>query len=155
MGLKDLIGGGIFTALGIFIFILTLRFPSLDDANHPGPGLFPTILAVLFVFFGGIVLYRGLKPAKETGIEDGAGEDFPGQNYYNPLFVLLLIIAYMLLSNWLGFLITSFFVLLLMMIKLRVSLWKSAVIAVLMTLFVNLMFSKILRVPLPPGFLRW
>jgi hypothetical protein len=45
--------------------------------------------------------------------------------------------------------------LLLMMIKLRVSLWKSAVIAVLMTLFVNLMFSKILRVPLPPGFLRW
>lgn len=155
MGLKDLIGGGIFTALGFFIFILTLRFPSLDDANHPGPGLFPTILAVLFVFFGGIVLYRGLKPAKETAVEDSGGEDFPGQSYYNPLFVLLLIIAYMLLSNWLGFLITSFLVLLLMMIKLRVSLWKSVVISVLMTLFVNLMFAKILRVPLPPGFLRW
>jgi putative tricarboxylic transport membrane protein len=150
MGIKDLIGGGIFTALGIFIFILTLRFPSLDG-NHPGPGLFPTILAVLFVFFGGIVLYRGLKPAKETGIQESGGEDLPGQDYYNPLFVLLLIIAYMLLSNWLGFLITSFFVMLLMMIKLRVSLWKSAVISVLMTLFVNIMFAKILRVPLPPG----
>ena len=154
MALKDLIGGGIFTALGIFIFILTLRFPSLDD-NHPGPSLFPTILAVLFVFFGGIVLYRGFRPGKEGGAEATAEEALPRENYFNPLFVLGLIVAYMIFSNWLGFLITSCLVLFLMMIKLRVSLLRSVFISILITLFVNIMFSKILRVPLPTGLLWW
>ena len=77
------------------------------------------------------------------------------QSYFNPIFVLILIGAYMLLSNWLGFLLTSFLVLFLMMIKLRVPYLRGLVISVLLTLFVNLMFSKILRVPLPPGFLSW
>ncbi len=154
MGSKDLIGGGIFTALGIFIFILTLRFPSLEG-DHPGPGLFPAILAVLFVFFGGIVLYRGFRPVTEDGTEEGVGESTPPENYFNPLFVLALIIAYMILSDWLGFLITSCLVLFLMMNRLRVSFWRSIFISILLTLFVNIMFSKILRVPLPPGLLWW
>jgi putative tricarboxylic transport membrane protein len=154
MGKSDRIGGGIFTALGIFIFVLTLQFPSLD-AGHPGPSLFPRIMAVLFIFFGGIVLLRGWR--SRNGAEEASpAEEIPAsRNYFNPLFVLILIGAYMAFSNWLGFLVTSVLLLFLMMIKLRVTFFRSIVIAILVTLFVNLMFAKILRVPLPPGLLGW
>ncbi len=151
---SDLIGGGIFLTLGIFIFILTFGFPTLDK-GEPGPSLFPRILAILFIIFGGIVLLRGVKPSKEEMEEAPNGEVAPPWNYFNPIFVLILIVLYMLLSNWLGFLITSSLVLFLMMIKLRVPYLRGLLISVLLTLFVNLMFAKILRVPLPPGFLAW
>lgn len=148
----DLIGGGIFLALGIFIFIFTSGFPTLDK-GHPGPALFPRILAVLFVAFGGIVFLRGYKGEKTE--ENRTDEGLNSQNYFNPVFILILIVAYMALSNRLGFLITGFLVMSLMMFKLRVPYLRGLVISVLVTLFVNIMFAKILRVPLPPGFLSW
>jgi len=154
MGKNDRIGGGIFTALGIFIFVLTLQFPSLD-AGHPGPSLFPRILALLFIIFGGIVLLQGWKDRNGAEEASPAEEITASRSYLNPLFVLILIGAYMVFSNWLGFLVTSVLLLFLMMIKLRVTFFRSIVIAILVTLFVNLMFAKILRVPLPPGLLGW
>jgi putative tricarboxylic transport membrane protein len=148
---NEMIGGGLFVALGIFIFTVTLGFPPLDD-NHPGPGLFPQILAILFIFFGGMVFYKGIKPKK--GPEDPQ-EASVRYNYFGPIFVLLLIVGYMVFSNWLGFFITSVIVLSLMMLKLNVMVWKSLVIAVCLTVFVNFMFAKLLRVPLPPGLFWW
>jgi putative tricarboxylic transport membrane protein len=154
MGNKDLIGGGIFTALGVLIFILTFGFPTLEK-GHPGPSLFPRILAVLFIFFAGIVLLRGWRTRVET-LQSAPEEDFEvPRNYFSPIFVLILIVVYMTLSNWLGFFITSTLILFLMMIKLGVPYLRSVVISILLTLFVNLMFYKILRVPLPMGFLGW
>lgn len=150
----DLIGGGIFTALGIFIFILTFQFPSLEG-GHPGPSLFPRILAILFIFFGGIIVLRGLRAGKKEP-ESAPAEEIPvPRNYFDPIFVLILIGAYMILSNLLGFFITSTLILFLMMIKLRVPYLRSLVISILLTLFVNFMFYKILRVPLPTGFFGW
>jgi len=150
----DLIGGGIFTALGIFIFILTFQFPSLEG-GHPGPSLFPRILAILFIFFGGIIVLRGLRAGKKEP-ESSPAEEIPvPRNYFDPIFVLILIAGYMALSNWLGFFITSALILFLMMIKLRVPYLRSLVISILLTLFVNFMFYKILRVPLPTGFFGW
>jgi hypothetical protein len=41
------------------------------------------------------------------------------------------------------------------MMKLRVSPLKSSIISVLLVCFVYLVFSKVLRVPLPHGLLGW
>jgi putative tricarboxylic transport membrane protein len=96
--------------------------------------------------------WRGRNGAEEAS----PAEEIPAsRSYFNPLFVLILIGAYMAFSNWLGFLVTSALLLFLMMVKLRVTYFRSIVIAILITLFVNLMFAKILRVPLPPGLLGW
>jgi putative tricarboxylic transport membrane protein len=149
---SDLIGGGIFVSLGIFILLWTLGFPTLDK-DHPGPALFPRILAALFIFFGGIVFYRGWKDGK--GEAESEEEASLPQNYFNPIFVLILVGIYIGLSQVLGFYITSTLVLFLMMLKLQVPYLRSILISVLLTLFVNFMFSKLLRVPLPIGFLGW
>lgn len=149
---SDCIGGGLFIGLGVFIWILTLRFPGLEG-GHPGPALFPQILASLFIFFGGLVLLRGARAQKNPS----AGENPTGtaRNYFDPIFVLMLIVAYILFSNRLGFLITSSLILFLLMVKLKVPLWRSGLIAILLSLFVNALFAKLLRVPLPIGLWSW
>jgi len=100
-------------------------------------------------------LLQGWKDRNGAEEASPAEEITASRSYLNPLFVLILIGAYMVFSNWLGFLVTSVLLLFLMMIKLRVTFFRSIVIAILVTLFVNLMFAKILRVPLPPGLLGW
>ena len=151
---SDLVGGGIFVALGILIILLTLGFPTLEKA-HPGPSLFPRILAILFISFGGIVFLRGLKGEKKGVMVEVQGDEGVTPNYFNPIFVLILIGAYIALYNWLGFYLTSTLLLFLLMIKLKVSYLRSVLISILLTLFVDVMFVKILRVPLPIGFWGW
>jgi len=151
---SDLIGGGIFIALGVFIILLTLGFPTLEK-GHPGPALFPRILAVLFIAFGGVIFFRGVKGEKK-GLEAETREEvLVPKNYFNPIFVLILMVAYIILSNWLGFYITSTLILFLLMIKLQVPYLRGLAVSILLTIFVNLMFAKLLRVPLPTGFLGW
>lgn len=152
MNKNDLISGGIFMGLGICILGLTFPFPSLDK-GHPGPALFPNILAVLFIFFGGFLLGKRLK----SRIEPIAGpeEKAPPQVLGNAFFALGIILAFLLLESTLGFLLTSFFLLFVFTKKLGTSLFASAVSSILITVFVYFLFYKVLRVPLSPGLLSW
>lgn len=148
---NDIIAAGIFIALGIFIFTQTLTFPSLDK-DHPGPALFPNILAVLFIAFSiGLIL----KARKVTPSPSSAKEGGGLKNLSNALFVLVIVAVFVAVVNFIGFLTTSAVLLFLLMKKLGVTLLKSAMASLLITLFINLMFSQVLRVPLPYGILGW
>ena len=65
---NDLVFGIIFVVLGIFIFTQTFFYPSLEK-GHPGPGLFPNLLAVLFIIFGGVLILKARKPS-DAGEEE-------------------------------------------------------------------------------------
>lgn len=147
---NDIIAGGIFIALGIFIFTQTWNYPS-PEKGHPGPDLFPNILALLFIGFGIALILktRKLVPTETEGASLGPGR------ISNALFVLGTVVAYVAVVNTAGFLITSAVLLFLLMKKLEVTILKSAIASVMITLFINLMFSKILRVPLPYGIFGW
>ena len=152
MGRKDYIGGGIFTALGVFIWSMTFQFPSLEG-GHPGPSLFPRVLGTLFIFFGSLVVWSGWKSSRVRE-ENPPGEEIP-LNYFNPIVVIILIAAFMALANKLGFIITGAAILFILMMKLRVSLLKRSIVSIALVCFVYLIFSKLLRVPLPIGLLGW
>ena len=96
MGSKDYVGGGIFIALGILIFSTTFSFPILDG-GHPGPSLFPRVLAILFIFFGGIVVLQGWRSAK-VKTEEFPEEEGPPPNRFNPILVIILIAAFIALA---------------------------------------------------------
>jgi putative tricarboxylic transport membrane protein len=76
-------------------------------------------------------------------------------DYFNPVLVIVLIIAFIFLAPKLGFLITGTAILVILMMKLQVSPLKSIICSVVLTCFVYLMFAKLLRVPLPIGLLGW
>ena len=149
---NDIVAGLIFIALGIFIFTQTVSYPSLEK-GHPGPGLFPNLLAILFIAFGGVLAFKARKP---TSLPEG-GPEIPAapKRIFNAFFVLAIIVIFVAAVNIVGFLITSAVLLFVLMKRLGVTILKSAIAGLVITLFINLMFSKILRVPLPPGILRW
>jgi putative tricarboxylic transport membrane protein len=153
MGRKDYIGGGIFIALGIFIMATSFSFPALDG-GHPGPSLFPRVLAVLFMFFGGTVVWKGRRSA-EAPAEDASEETGPPPNRFNPILVIMLIAAFIAIAPTVGFIITGAVLLTILMLKLRVSALKSAVVSILLVAFIYTVFAKGLRVPLPIGYLGW
>jgi putative tricarboxylic transport membrane protein len=146
---NDIIAGSIFIALGIFIFTQTWNYPSLEK-GHPGPDLFPNILALLFIGFGLALILKARKLiSTEAEIALGA------KRIANALFVLAIVAVYVGVVNFVGFLVTSAVLLFLLTKKLGVTILKSAIASIIITLFINLMFSKILRVPLPYGILGW
>ena len=153
MGRKDYLGGGIFIALGIFIFVTSLSFPELDG-GHPGPSLFPRVLAILFILFGGIVVWQGRRSVNAIP-EDVSEEAQSPVHRFNPVLVIILIAAFIAFANTLGFFITGSVVLTALMIRLRVSALKSAALSIFLVAFIYTIFSKGLRVPLPIGYLGW
>jgi putative tricarboxylic transport membrane protein len=157
MGKNDIIGGGLFSCLGILIWVLTYPFPVLMEAGkrHPGPALFPRILATLFIFFGLLVILNGWRAARSKtppSEEKTAGLKL---NYFNPVLVIILIFAFIFMAPKLGFIITGTAILAILMMKLQVRPIRSLITSVALTCFVYFMFSTMLRVPLPRGFLGW
>jgi putative tricarboxylic transport membrane protein len=157
MGKNDYIGGGLFSCLGILIWVLTYSFPVLIDAGkrHPGPALFPRILATLFILFGLMVILNGWRVARAKTPPPEEGVAGLKLNYYNPILVVILIATFIFLAPKLGFLITGTLILVILMMKLQVRPVKSLITSVVVTCFVYFMFATMLRVPLPRGILGW
>jgi putative tricarboxylic transport membrane protein len=151
---NDIVFGSIFVALGLFIFTQTFFYPSLEK-GHPGPGLFPNLLAILFIIFGGVLIFKAKRPSAAGGGEEEGGVPPESKKITNALCVLGIIVVYVAAVDHAGFLVTSAVLLFILMKKLGAPVLRSAIASISITLFINIMFLKILRVPLPPGILGW
>jgi len=139
-------------AFGVLIISLTHNFPSLEG-GYPGPALFPRILGGLFILFGGILSFQSIKKHGLANLVQKGETYWPA--FTNYLSVGAAVIAYMVLVEVLGFVLTAFLILTLLMKKMGVSLLKSTLIAIATSLSINLLFGKFLLVPLPWGILGW
>ncbi len=153
MKISDTVVGAGFVGAGAAIFAATLGFPRLEGGS-PGPALFPRVLAVLMIGFGACLvvpaaLRRPTSPPDATPVpaRPHAG------GVFNALLVFAAIIVFMLASPIFGFLLTTAAILLGLMWWLGTPLPRAAAAAVGLDLFVYVIFGKILRVPLPLGFL--
>ena len=147
------------TAIGLALIIFAIAvisyagtFPTLED-RYPGPSLFPIVLAVLFIFAGIILTVQGIRSGEKTLKFDTS--DLTRPQLINLLLVLAAILFYIFLSDFLGFLITSFIVLLALMKRLRVSNRWGLIMACGITLMIYMLFHKMLLVPLPWGLWGW
>lgn len=147
------------TAIGLFLIIFSVAvlwhvqsFPSLEN-GYPGPSLFPSVLGVLFIVCGIGLIIQGVKKREKLLMFDTASLTLPG--LLNILIVLGAIVCYILLAEYVGFLIFSFAVLLILMKWLKVKTVSSVLMAVGVTVAIYILFAKILLVPLPWGLWGW
>jgi putative tricarboxylic transport membrane protein len=147
------------TAIGLFLILFAAvvlwhvqSFPSLDN-GYPGPALFPSVLAVLFIFCGIGLIIQGVRQREKLLKFDTGTLNLSG--LLNILFVLGMIVCYIFLAQYIGFLIFSFLVLLILMKWLKVKTLASLLMSGGVTLVIYLLFAKVLLVPLPWGLWGW
>ena len=147
------------TAIGPFLILgsaLVLwhvqSFPSLDN-GYPGPALFPTVLAVLFIFCGIGLIIQGVRQREKLLKFDTGSLTLSG--FLNILIVLATIVCYIFFAEYVGFLIFSFLVLLILMKWLKVKTLSGLLMSIGVTLVIYILFAKMLLVPLPWGLWGW
>ena len=147
------------TAIGLFLIIFAAvvlwhvqSFPSLDN-GYPGPALFPSVLAVLFILCGAGLIIQGVRQ-REKLLKFDTGT-LTLQGLLNIFFVLGTIVCYIFLAEYVGFLIFSVAVLVVLMKWLKVKTLSSIMMALSVTFVIYLLFAKVLLVPLPWGLWGW
>jgi putative tricarboxylic transport membrane protein len=163
-GPQDLLPGLLSALLGVAVLVHVRGYPELPD-GQPGPALFPGIVGALFVLFGLILVLRavlarrravrtvGGAQTSETADTGDRSASTTARGRLDALAVLGSVVAYLLLAEPLGFMLTMGGLLFLLTWRLGARPVTALVAAVLTTGIIVLIFEKVLLVPLPPGLL--
>ncbi|MDR1377342.1 MAG: tripartite tricarboxylate transporter TctB family protein, partial [Synergistaceae bacterium] len=132
---------------GLIVVVHVQSYPDMGD-GMPGPSLFPTVLGVLIMLAGAVQIPRGMK--------SGAPfvkclPDFTARGIVNIAITVLGVLFYVYASDFLGFILTSFCVMFVLMLALKGKPVVSALAAAGATLCIYVIFNKMLLVPLPAG----
>ena len=152
MRFNNAIPGAILMLFALSVIAYSTTFPSLHGQDY-GPNLFPTLISLGMIVCGGILIFQGiLQRAAIPMVEIGDWAQ-DRRNVLNVAILLGCIAFYILISDWLGFIPTSFLILTTLLVRLG-STWRTSLItAVATTFIIHSLFAKVLLVPLPWGIL--
>jgi putative tricarboxylic transport membrane protein len=145
---NDLISSGVFFGVGLLIILYSPQF-DLGSLSSPGPGFMPFLSGVIVCGFASVT-FLGTFRDKSASVEKVWGK----VNFRKLIFVLLLLCAYAGLLKPLGFIICSFFLILILMHYIGLQPWfKSILGAGLSSIMSYLLFETWLKSELPRGIL--
>ncbi|HEX7125585.1 MAG TPA: tripartite tricarboxylate transporter TctB family protein [Thermodesulfobacteriota bacterium] len=144
----DVVSGGAAALAGAAAYALTLPFPELAD-GHPGPALFPRLVAGLMVLFGLVLAWQGARGEPAEAAEGGAATERAG--VLNALLVVAAVVGYILVVERAGFVPTLGVLLFALMWRLGVRLGAAVGLAAGLAVGTYLLFARVLLVPLPRG----
>jgi putative tricarboxylic transport membrane protein len=153
MKLNDAVFGLLLLALGVAVLLAVQAFPKIPG-QQVGPALFPGLIACGLCVGGLILLWRGWR--ERAAAPWLSLEDWVRSPRHRLAFAVLIgsVLFYILVSQPLGFLLTSGLILVALFSVLRVRLIRSVPVALVATLLIHFAFYKLLRVPLPWGVLQ-
>jgi putative tricarboxylic transport membrane protein len=153
MRLNDAVIGALLIAFAAVMIRHTGTFPSFPGQKY-GPALFPTLIGLGFIGTGAILIWRGVRERAGTPWIEFAPWTREAHRLGGFVLVLAAIVAYILVSDAIGFLLISFVILTVLMAWLGEAIWRATVIALAMTLLIDWFFGDLMRVPLPRGLLN-
>ncbi len=121
---------------------------SMGSLHRPGPGFFPFLLAIVLALFSLALIFQ-------NWAKDKVPLPFwERHSWLRPLLGLVILTAYAILVNSLGFLISTFLFLLIWMAGIERLNWKTIImVSIATTVVLYLIFNLLLDVPLPKGIL--
>ena len=152
MKINDAIFGAIFLLLGVVVVVHVQAFPRIPG-QQVGPALFPGLISSALAVCGVLLIVSGIR---RRGTEPwGETADWMRSGRHLIAFATIVggVVAYVLLADVVGFLIIAPILLFVWMKVLGVSRKQSVVVAIVATLLIWYAFYKLLRVPLPWGFM--
>lgn len=163
MRFNDAIIGAVLVIFAIAEIAYTHTFPSLHGQSY-GPNLFPTLIGLGLLGCGCILIVRGLL-ARRVQAEQTTNTDFArwidlsniadsNPARINAALVILIPLFYVLLSDQIGFISISIAAIFILLYRLGSSLFIASLLAIVTTTVLQILFAKVLLVPLPPGWLQ-
>jgi putative tricarboxylic transport membrane protein len=152
--LNDAVIGVALVLFALAMIWYTRTFPEMPGQNY-GPALFPVLIGIGFLITGAILIVSGLRRRHAEPLFGGGEWLRSGPHVVNFLAVTGGLLLYILVSDWLGFILTSLLLLFGWLVLFRGGkLISSFVIAFAVTLVVSYAFGQLLLVPLPLGLLQ-
>jgi putative tricarboxylic transport membrane protein len=154
MRLGDLLSGVLFVVLGLAVLAYARSLPQVPGHFY-GPGLFPAIIGWGFTIGGGLLALSALRALVGSGVRLRlfSAPDWPiGPGRLLQVGLLFAtILAFVALGEYLGFAAIAFLALVSMYVAAGRGIVLALVLATGVTAGLQLLFGKLLGVPLPPG----
>ena len=152
MKLNDAVFGAIFVLLAAVVLVHVQKFPAIPG-QQVGPALFPGLIAVGLGACGLLLIASGLRHrASQPWF---VAEPWTRSHKHVVAFLAIVVatLAYIWLADILGFLVVGALILFALFLLFGVRPGLAVIVAVAATLVIWYAFYKLLRVPLPWGFL--
>jgi putative tricarboxylic transport membrane protein len=153
MRTNDAISGAILIALALFMMALTISFPPFPGQKY-GPSLFPRLLGVGLIVCGGLLVRRGLAQ-RQAGAPLFSKPEWISEPWRVVSFLLVPLVALLSILGWdtIGFVPITLVSLAAMFLWFRVRPVTAILAAIVATALLQFFFAKLMRVPLPLGWL--
>jgi putative tricarboxylic transport membrane protein len=154
---NDAVWGAALLAFAVALLWHVQAFPNIPG-QRVGPSAMPSALGIGLGLCGAILLVRGLRA--RTGASGGtAWVALPAWFVSRPQVIAFAVLVavnllYLLAVERIGFVIVGSVYLSALMAVLRVRLGRALLIGIVMTLLIHYAFYKLLKVPLPWGWLQ-
>lgn len=156
---RDVVVGLVCIALSTAVLLVTPGFPGgTDESQYTGPAFFPNLLAILYILLGLYEVAAGFM-AMRRGVSDelpkakGRRSSAERRSFISTLLYIALLAGFVAFFEILGFIVTSFAFLVLLMILLGVAPAKSVAFSLVFVAVIYLLFGKLFTIGLPAGIL--
>ncbi|WP_321574839.1 tripartite tricarboxylate transporter TctB family protein [Paraburkholderia franconis] len=146
---KDYYGGALLLVIGMYVTLVGRTYER-GTLNQMGPGFFPVVLGLLLSVLG-IIVALGARRGSTDSTEEKEHNDAPRTaDWRGWLCIIFSIVAFVVFSQYFGFIPASFATVFISAMGDRENTWKSAfVLAVLATVFGVIVFEYALKIQLP------
>jgi len=159
MQLSDRLTGGVIATLGSLAFFYGSKLPPVPG-QQVGPAAFPMVVGAGLVICGALIIFGIGRHFEEVAEADVAShtapellEPLPAWKNWLALLPPALLVFYALASERLGFLPTTAIMIAAASFAFGARAKLAIPLAIIAPFFINLIFLKLLRVPLPGGLL--
>lgn len=119
-------------------------------ARVPQAGFFPTILSALLVVLALLSFFEG----RADGSADAESMPISAANWFRLAVILIALAAFVLVLEWLGFLLSSFLLMISLLRAIEPQSWPRVILTgFAAALISHLIFARFLGVALPTGIL--
>lgn len=152
MKVNDALSGALLALLAVAVLFAVKDYPSIPGQDI-GPAAFPSLLAGLLLVCSAVLVLRGVQNRAAPWVAPGAWLRSP-RHLLNVGLVIGGLALYVAVSDTVGFIPLSLLILSALFLALRVRPLLVLPVALVATLAIHAVFYKLLRVPLPWGWLQ-
>lgn len=148
---QERVMGIVIAGLGLLMFLNTFAMSFMMLADDPGPRLLPRVVSIALILCGvGLAFYKS-EGARQLTFK-------LNENSKRMVISFIALLAYALLFNVLGYIISTFVFLSFLTWYLtnekdKTTIWKSLINGFIVTAIIYVVFSQLLNVILPAGLL--